>query len=167
MAAQPVVSPPPAALNETVADPVSPVSRSSTFPHKTSPAVATQTPLIDTNTRAINDAPVELDASTPVSPEEAMKRRDTLGLGEQGSTGIKGSIRSPDDEQDIDAEFLGGGENTTKEAREKRAAILAERLKDPSVIVDVPKGPTAEEVEAVGKVDREVKADAREDAEKA
>ncbi|KAF1911524.1 hypothetical protein BDU57DRAFT_543015 [Ampelomyces quisqualis] len=45
----------------TSTDPISPVSRTATFPHKTSPAVATQTPLIDTSTPAINAAPVELD----------------------------------------------------------------------------------------------------------
>lgn len=55
---------------------------------------------------------------------------------------------NPGEEEDIDAEFLGEGGNAGKEAREKRAAILASRSKDLSVIVDVPQDPTAEEVEA-------------------
>ncbi|RYO33517.1 hypothetical protein AA0111_g3798 [Alternaria arborescens] len=133
-------SPPPPSTN-----PISPVSRSGTFPHKTSPAVVTQTPLIDTNTPAINDAPVELDGGE-VTPEE-LRRRTT-----EEASGVRGSMRSPD-EEGIDAEFLGEGENLGRDAREKRAAMLASRSKDPSVIVDVPKEPTAEEVEAARKAD--------------
>lgn len=37
---------------------------------------------------------------------------------------------------------------------QKRAAMLATRSKDPSVIVDVPDEPTAEEVEAADQKDR-------------
>lgn len=85
-----------------------------------SPAVPTHTPRIDTTTPAINEAPVELDASTPVSPEQAMKRRDMLGHGEQSRAYITGSITSPDDAQGVDAEFLGRGENMSREAREVR-----------------------------------------------
>ncbi|KAH7372250.1 hypothetical protein BKA66DRAFT_468482 [Pyrenochaeta sp. MPI-SDFR-AT-0127] len=121
-------------------DPISPVSRKVTFPHKTSPAVATQTPLIDTNTPAINAAPVELDGIA-TSVEELKRRQTGDSIGGSG-------VLSPGDEEDIDAEFLGDGENASKEAREKRAAIIASRSKDPSVIVDVPQDPTAEEVEA-------------------
>jgi hypothetical protein len=91
-------------------DPISPVSQGGTFPHKTSPAVVTQTPLIDTNTPAINDAPVELDGGA-ITPEE-LKRRTT---GEVG--GVRSSMRSPD-EEGIDAEFLGEGEDLGREARE-------------------------------------------------
>jgi hypothetical protein len=36
---------------------------------------------------------------------------------------------------------------------QKRAQILASRSKDPSVIVDVPNGPTAEEVQAARSAD--------------
>lgn len=92
-------------------DPISPVSNSSTFPHKTSPAVATQTPLIDTSTPAINEAPVELDGGA-ITPEELRRRTTGEGLG-----GVRGSIRGPD-EEDIDAEFLGQGGNAGREARE-------------------------------------------------
>lgn len=55
-------------------------------------------------------------------------------------------MRSPGDEEDIDGEFLGEGRKD--EATAKRAAMLASRSKDPSVIVDVPREPTAEEVHA-------------------
>ena len=122
-------------------DPISPVSRTATFPHKASPAAATQTRMIDTSTPAINAQPVELDG-IPTSPEE-LKRRET-----GGSTSGGGFI-SPADGEDIDAEFLGeGGKGAGQIGREKRAAILASRSKDPGVIVDVPREPTAEEVEA-------------------
>ncbi|KAF1842744.1 uncharacterized protein K460DRAFT_134078 [Cucurbitaria berberidis CBS 394.84] len=125
--------------------PVSPVSRTSTFPHKTSPAVATQTRLIDTATPAINSVPVELDGMATSAGD--LQRRQTGESGVGGGGGGSGVI-SPADEEDIDAEFLGEGGNAGREAREKRAAILASRSKDPSVIVDVPQYPTAEEVEA-------------------
>lgn len=59
------------------------------------------------------------------------------------------SMRSPADEEDIDAEFLGEGrEMVGGTASAKRAAMLASRSKDPGVIVDVPREPTAEEVQA-------------------
>jgi hypothetical protein len=105
-------SPPPGA------DPISPISRSGTFPHKTSPAVVTQTPLIDTNTPAINDAPVELDGGE-VTPEE-LRRRTT-----EEASGVRGSMRSPD-EEGIDAEFLGEGENLGRDAREVCSHLCAE-----------------------------------------
>ncbi|KAF1829804.1 hypothetical protein BDW02DRAFT_469961, partial [Decorospora gaudefroyi] len=123
-------------------DPISPISRSGAFPHKTSPAVATQTPLIDTNTPAINHAPVELDGGA-ISRED-LERRATDGVGSRLMGG---------EEEDIDAEFLGEGGNTGREAREKRAAMLASRSKDPGVIVDVPQEPTADEVDAARKAD--------------
>lgn len=122
--------------------PISPVARSDTFAHKTSPAVSTQTPLINTNTPAINAAPVEIDGAA-LSPED-LKRRTTAG-----SSGVF----SPADEDDIEAEFLGEGAGAGREAREKRAAMLANRSKDPGVIVDVPQDPTAEEVEAAKSAD--------------
>jgi len=91
--------------------------------------VSTQTPHIDTATPAINDAPVELPADIP------------------------NSTLSPADEEDIDREFLGGGESAGKGVREQRAAMLASRSKDPGVIVDVPQDPTAEEVHAAKSAD--------------
>src|SRR4051794_7174115 len=87
--------------------PISPVSQSNTFAHKTSPAVATQTPLIDTSTPAINAAPVELDGIP--TDAETLKRR---------TTGGSGGVLSPGDEEDIDAEFLGEGGNASREAKE-------------------------------------------------
>jgi hypothetical protein len=86
--------------NPTSNTPLSPLShpaRTSTFPHQTSPGVTSQTRLIDTNTRAINDAPVELDGSAV---------GDTVGGDVERR---KGSVLSPADEEDIDAEFLGEG----------------------------------------------------------
>lgn len=71
------------------------MSRSAAFPHKTSPAAATQTPLIDTSVQAINAQPVELDG-IPTSPQEQeLKRRETSGS----------RVLSPTDD-DVDAEFL-------------------------------------------------------------
>jgi hypothetical protein len=92
---------PPTADIPSASDTISPVSQASTFMHKTSPATATQTRVIDTSTPAINAHPVELDGM-PTSPEE-LKRRET-----GGSTGVGSSI-SPADGEDIDAEFLGEG----------------------------------------------------------
>jgi len=57
-------------------------------------------------------------------------------------------MRSPADEEDIDAEFLSEGKTSGSTASAKRAAMLASRSKDPGVIVDVPREPTAEEVQA-------------------
>ncbi|KAF2023391.1 hypothetical protein EK21DRAFT_29447, partial [Setomelanomma holmii] len=127
--------------------PISPVTRSGTFPHKTSPAVTTQTPLINTATPSINAAPVELDGN--VLSHEDLKRRTT-----EGSTSSSGAgVLSPVDQEDIDGEFLGEGESAGRGFREKRAAMLASRSKDPGVIVDVPQDPTAEEVEAAKSAD--------------
>lgn len=121
-------------------NPISPVSSAAptTFAHQTSPGVTTATPHIDTSTPAINAAPVELD-SIPTDAETVRRR----------GTGGSGGILSPADEEDIDGEFLGeGGESVGRDVKEKRAAMLATRSKDPSVIVNVPQDPTAEEVEA-------------------
>lgn len=46
-----------------------------------------------------------------------------------------------------------GEEGDGREGAEQRAAMLASRSKDPGVIVDVPKEPTAEEVEAAKSAD--------------
>ncbi|KAH7379102.1 hypothetical protein DE146DRAFT_303271 [Phaeosphaeria sp. MPI-PUGE-AT-0046c] len=128
MASPPPFSPPPASSASSV--PISPVSRSSTFPHKTSPAVVSHTPLIDMNTPAINAAPVELDG-VPMA-----------------------GITSPGDEGDKEERFLSG--EATVGRGEQRAAMLASRSKDPGVIVDVPQEPTAEEVEAAKSADGSV-----------
>ncbi|KAF2465082.1 uncharacterized protein BDR25DRAFT_198049, partial [Lindgomyces ingoldianus] len=122
--------------------PISPVQRSSSFQHKTSPAVPPTHSFIETNTPAINDTPVELD-SVPASLKGG-KRRNTAGEGE-------GGVVSPNlgEEEDINQEFLGEGKDgVSKELRAKRAAMLASRSKDPAVLVDLPQEPTAEEVEA-------------------
>lgn len=56
--------------------PISPIAPSTTFPHTTSPAVATQTPSVDTSVPAINAYPVELDG-VPTSPQaQELKRLD-------------------------------------------------------------------------------------------
>lgn len=102
-------APPPASY-----DPISPVSRSTTFPHTTSGAVISSTPLISTNTPAINAAPVELDG-VATSPEN-LRRRAT---GEAPVANVSTtSLRSPADEEDIDGEFLGEGGDAGRRVRE-------------------------------------------------
>lgn len=127
MASPPPISAPTVSSSTVTSVPISPVSRSSTFAHKTSPAVVSQTPLIDTNTPAINAAPVELD-----------------GIPMAGITGSG-------DDGDKEARFLSG--EVRDGVGEQRAAMLASRSKDPGVIVDVPQEPTAEEVEAAKSAD--------------
>ncbi|KAF9699579.1 hypothetical protein EKO04_002612 [Ascochyta lentis] len=124
--------------------PVSPISQPATFPHKTSPAVATQTPRIDTSVPAINAQPVELDG-LPTSPQnQALKRRETSQ-----------SRVSPAIGEDMDAESLSeAGKGFGQLGKEKRAAMLATRSKDAGVIVDVPSEPTAEAVEVADNTGR-------------
>lgn len=55
--------------------------------------------------------PIELDGGAGVSVEEFVKRR------RDGEGGIRGFIRSPD-EEGIDAEFLSEGGDATREGRE-------------------------------------------------
>ncbi|KAJ4345601.1 uncharacterized protein N0V89_011734 [Didymosphaeria variabile] len=122
--------------------PISPISRQSTFPHKTSAAVSTRTPYIDTSTPAINAAPVELD-SIPASPGPVQRRAT------EEEKDRKGNVVSPGlgEVDEAEAELLGeGGKSGRGEVTQKRAAMLARRGKDPGVIVDLPKEPTAEEV---------------------
>jgi len=125
--------------------PVSPVSRTATFPDKQpSSAAAAHAPPIDTSVPAINAQPVELDG-LPTSPQEQETKRREMG----GSR-----VLSPADE-DVEAEFLGeGGKGAGQLGREKRAAMLASRSRDPGVIVDIPDEPTAEAVEAADSKDR-------------
>ncbi|KAL5371979.1 hypothetical protein DPSP01_013857 [Paraphaeosphaeria sporulosa] len=130
----PPSSAPAGSSNEPAEPPVSPIGQTG-FPHKTSAAVSTRTPFIDTGTPAINAAPVELDG-VPTSPpaEKGGKKGKVVGLGE---------------EDEIEAEFLGeGGRSAGGVVSEKRKAMLAQRGRDPGVIVDLPTEPTAEEVRA-------------------
>lgn len=125
--------------------PISPVIRSSTFQHASSAGVVSTTmPFIETNTPAINEnGPVELDGvSTSI---DDIKRRTTGEI--EGKDGVAPGL---DEEDDIAEEFLGepGERGAGKSRRENRAAIIASRSKDPSVIVDLPGEPTAEEVQA-------------------
>ncbi|KAF2442067.1 hypothetical protein P171DRAFT_522959 [Karstenula rhodostoma CBS 690.94] len=101
--------------------PISPISRQTTFPHKTSAATSSRTPFIDIATPAINAAPVELDGA-PAGLASAHP-------GEEEGSGVEGS--------------------------EKRNEMLAKRGRDAGVIVDLPVGPTAEEVRAAEKVEGE------------
>ncbi|KAJ4322011.1 hypothetical protein N0V94_002590 [Neodidymelliopsis sp. IMI 364377] len=125
---------------------ISPVSRTTAFSPKTSSAVATHAPFINTSVPAINAQPVELDG-VPTSPQEQeTKRREMSGS----------KVHSSAEDEDIDAEFLSeGGKGAGQLGNEqKRAAMLATRSKDASVIVDVPREPTAEEVEAADSTGR-------------
>jgi len=107
------------------------------LPRETNPTPPTTqtTPLAHASTPAINTTPIELDASA-VDPHAPKPSPHPF------------SMRSPADEEDIDAEFLSEGKTSGSTASAKRAAMLASRSKDPGVIVDVPREPTAEEVQA-------------------
>lgn len=147
------ISPP----TSSTTDPTATTTKSTTFPHKTSVAVATSTPSIDTSTPAINAAPVELDG-IPTSPAEASRKVTTDSKNEPAlSRERKGSVVvSPglDVEGEIEREFLGEGNvEESAQVKQKRADILANRSKDPGVIVDVPQYPTAAEVEAAKSAD--------------
>ncbi|KAF2109404.1 hypothetical protein BDV96DRAFT_235423 [Lophiotrema nucula] len=116
--------------------PISPVHRTGTFPHKTSSAAAVH-PFIETSTKPINEFPVEIDG-VPASPKDVKRR----GAGDIVSPGLG-------EEAEIEEEFLGDGERGVgKEVWEKRKQLLASRSQDPAVVVDIPQEPTAEEVEA-------------------
>lgn len=106
MADVPPISPPTTDIPSSSETPLSPVARTDAFPHKTSPAISTQIPLIDTSTPAINAAPVEIDGAA-LSPED-LKRRTTSSSG----------VLSPADEAEIEAEFLGDGADAGKEAKQ-------------------------------------------------
>ncbi|KAF1999338.1 hypothetical protein P154DRAFT_437298 [Amniculicola lignicola CBS 123094] len=128
------------------ANPISPVSvtRHTSFPHQTSGSVPPTIPFIEVDTPAINDEPIELD-SEALTREEAKRRGtgDSVGMGK--GKGWEGLEKEAEGEE----EFLGeGGKGEGRVVREKRAAILASRSKDPAVLVDLPDEPTAVEVEA-------------------
>jgi hypothetical protein len=78
--------------------PVSPVSRTATFPAKLSSPAAAHAPLIYTSVPTINAQPVELDG-LPTSPQEQESKRREM----EGSR-----VLSPADE-DVEAEFLSEG----------------------------------------------------------
>lgn len=75
---------------------ISPIERANTFPHKTSAAVASQTPLIDTTTPAINATPVELDGVSV-----GVERRGTGGA--DGGIMIGGSTRTQGEDAEVRA----------------------------------------------------------------
>jgi len=123
------------------AAPISPVHHGGSFPHKTSASVASIKPFIETSTPAINSEPVEMDASPTV------ERRGT-GMTDDGG---EGRMFSPDQDDEIMEELSGvRGEGTG--VREKRAAMLASRSKDPAVLVDIPQDPNADEVASANTV---------------
>jgi len=99
--------------------------------HTTTNAAPTHE-FIDTTVAPINTNPVELD-STPVSP---IVRKE----------GWKPSkIVSPNEEEDEAYGELTGEKGGNEVVREKRKQLLAERSKDPAVLVDIPPTPRAEE----------------------
>ncbi|KAF2799369.1 hypothetical protein K505DRAFT_389008 [Melanomma pulvis-pyrius CBS 109.77] len=155
-------------------DPMAPVARAASFPHKTSASTPPTHAYIETSTPAINAVAVELDSVAIATHGE--KSGGIEGAGEEGEEKKEGGLRGivgglkktllgrkeGEDEgkkdggnvglgeqEDNDDEFLGGGGKAVgREVREKRAALLSTRSKDPGVIVDVPQDPTAEEVQA-------------------
>lgn len=131
---------------EAPSDPLSPVA--SSFAHKTSASTPFTHAFIEISTPAVNAVAVELDGA-PIS-SEITRTNTAKGMAGEGMTkdGEGGNV-GLGEEEDINEEFLGSGERGAgKEVREKRAALLSTRSKDPGVIVDVPQDPTAEEVQA-------------------
>ncbi|KAF2278278.1 uncharacterized protein EI97DRAFT_499757 [Westerdykella ornata] len=84
----------------------------------------------------LNDQPIELPTTEP-TPAKPVKQ---IGIG----------IVSPNlgEAEDIDKEFLGEKDDVGvgRVLREKRKVLLESRSRDPGVIVDLPREPTAEEV---------------------
>lgn len=128
-----------------ISHPISPVAvtHTASFPHHTSPTVAPKKPFIETSTPSINAQPVELDG-TPTSPET---------LGRRSTDGRKSEERmfSPDMDDEVMEELSGVTGEGTRE-REKRAAMLASRSRDPAVLVDIPQDPNADEVAAANTI---------------
>ncbi|KAF2203550.1 hypothetical protein GQ43DRAFT_438736 [Delitschia confertaspora ATCC 74209] len=152
----PIVSPPSTSssnppFNDTA------FQRTTTFPHKTSPDDSMSNPFTETDTLVINTEPIELD-STSVGLETVnsrgggeLKRTNTVGSRSGGTK--KGGV-SPDIEEEeagVEVGVLGRGD--VGELRAKRAQHLATRSKDPAVLVDLPQGPTADEVAAAQAVE--------------
>jgi hypothetical protein len=141
------ISPPEASSN-----PLSPVSTSSSFAHKTSAATPPTHTHIDTSTPAINEFAVEIDGTAIPSPadeaslETGGTQGETNGLeagatGEEksahgiggviggvvnmilGKEGKKEKVDSLGEQEDVDEEFLGSGERGAgKEVREVSSA---------------------------------------------
>ncbi|KAF2728273.1 hypothetical protein EJ04DRAFT_504313 [Polyplosphaeria fusca] len=130
--------PPPSSTDEP---PVSPVHRTGTFQHKTTSAAPVHA-FLETSHPAINPSPVEIDGTAAVPSSHHTSTTDSAKPDSIVSPGLG-------EEQDIESEFLGeGGLPVGREVREKREAELAKRARDPAVLVDIPKEPNAEEVEA-------------------
>lgn len=125
--------------------PISPVAATHTarFPHHTSPSAAPKKPFIETSTPSINAQPVELDG-TSTSPE-TLSRRSTDGRRSEER------MFSPDMDDEVMEELSGVTGEGTRE-REKRAAMLASRSRDPAVLVDIPQDPNADEVAAANTI---------------
>lgn len=141
------ISPPEASSN-----PLSPGSRSSSFPHKTSAGTSPTHTHIDTSTPAINEFAVEIDGTAIPSPadeaslETGGTQGETNGLGTGaaggdksahgiggviggvvnkilGKEGKKEKVDSLGEQEDVDEEFLGSGERGAgKEVREVSSA---------------------------------------------
>jgi hypothetical protein len=104
----------------TTSEDVAPLSPIHTTAPSLPPQPSTRYPNIDLqNVKAINAVAVELDVSPPHTSAQSTEKINTGGIG--------GSSVDP----------------------VEQAAVKEKRSKDPGVIVDVPKEPTAEEVQAV------------------
>lgn len=129
--AESVPIPPP----EADSTPLSPVTRASSFPHKTSASATPVHAYIETNTPAINDVAVELDGAAIEPPKhkhvqgeeeegeglkEKVKRFAGGLVGKHKDKGEGGNV-GLGEEEDINEEFLGeGGKPVGKEVREVR-----------------------------------------------
>ncbi|KAF1989748.1 hypothetical protein K402DRAFT_390718 [Aulographum hederae CBS 113979] len=125
----------------------------------TTPSSATSIPpSVLSSIPPLNTQPIELD-STPIdsptagrAPVQEMASVDLIG-GDAATSSSSSRRRqkdgvSPGEEEDVYGE-LSGEVGMGKLEREKRAAALSKRSKDPAVLVDIPPGPQAEELEVV------------------
>ncbi|KAF2705073.1 hypothetical protein K504DRAFT_506543 [Pleomassaria siparia CBS 279.74] len=160
------VSPPSVSVSS---NPLSPVAQ------PPSSSLQGTAPTHETSTPAINSFAVELDSTAIEAPTDkagpntedqneghgglkdkvAGLAKKVLGKKSDSEEGkVEGGNVGLGEEEDINEEFLGGGERGAgKEVREKRAELLSTRAKDPGVIVDLPQDPTAEEVQAAKSVE--------------
>ncbi|KAF2088249.1 hypothetical protein K490DRAFT_56258 [Saccharata proteae CBS 121410] len=123
-------------------------------------------PSIDTSTPAINAQPVEMDGTpTTTSPHEVRERMGSWDIGGSSSGGSHGGIGASGgggaggmsaasalaEEEDALEEFgLVGRQRGRSEAR---AQLLSSRKSDPAVLVDIPQGPSVEELELAAKAE--------------
>jgi len=126
--------------------PTSPTAVSPPIKHTTTNATPTNR-YLDTGVAPLNSNPIELD-STPVSPvirKESWKSK-AADMPSGRFSGGGGRVIGPDEDEEAYEEFSGekGGNEVV---REKRKKLLAERLRDPAVLVDIPPTPKAEEYE--------------------